>query len=578
MTEQVFTLTNFYIFLIEFAFSLLFLGIFTAIHYGITKTTKLSKKIEKSKLISFWYFFIFGFFLAAITFIVSHVSTLALDQMGMPLTILGLIYAMTIFYNKSVQIGAIIPTILWVLYQYNGFIEYNIAWLIRLIVVLVVATVSIATTFVKWKPWPTFLISCAVTFVALGLIIVFAAETPYIGFYFTASIICLASTIFYYAVIRYLNRLLSHMSVMAKQGAYIDKHYLIPAVLPDYFQEIIKKNNLTQALVVSLYIGAKEIDRQEILEKIHQEFNNKKVLFFKSEFDSYGLILWGQEYRIKNLKNSYRGNHKKTREQNDQLFLLEKQVESLQNDKVKLLVYVSIYGVHNYDLNDLLKQNHFAYKHDSFDESNNIIQLFNPNLRNQEIADDISFATLSQKINLNDISVELELLQMFKSKRLYVCPRFYWSKKLTCNVNTIMSELEPSIADTLLRSLAIKSLEQYANNDELMKYPLLIYYPINQLNNTTWSTANFIKKIKLYGLKPYQIILSFNAKKLNVWPKEIVENLKDLESHYIKYFLVDVINLRGIKNLHPHGIIVDESIQNHQFTSDLIHKYKIHTL
>ena len=43
----------------------------------------------------------------------------------------------------------------------------------------------------------------------------------------------------------------------------------------------------------------------------------------------------------------------------------------------------------------------------------------------QEIVDDISFATLTQKINLNDINVDLELIQMQKSKRLYVCPRFY---------------------------------------------------------------------------------------------------------------------------------------------------------
>ncbi|MCQ2956425.1 MAG: hypothetical protein MJ233_00715 [Mycoplasmoidaceae bacterium] len=53
----------------------------------------------------------FGFILSLLTFIFSQVSSLAFGAIGMPLTILGLIYAMTIFYNRSVQVGAIIPTI-----------------------------------------------------------------------------------------------------------------------------------------------------------------------------------------------------------------------------------------------------------------------------------------------------------------------------------------------------------------------------------------------------------------------------------------------------------------------------------
>ncbi|MCQ3914820.1 MAG: hypothetical protein MJ201_03510 [Mycoplasmoidaceae bacterium] len=53
MGTSSFSLDNFFIFLVEFAFSILFLIVFSAIHYGITQTTKLGKRIEKSKLVSF---------------------------------------------------------------------------------------------------------------------------------------------------------------------------------------------------------------------------------------------------------------------------------------------------------------------------------------------------------------------------------------------------------------------------------------------------------------------------------------------------------------------------------------------
>ena len=56
---------------------------------------------------------------------------------------------------------------------------------------------------------------------------------------------------------------------------------------------------------------------------------------------------------------------------------------------------------------------------------------------------------------------------------------------LTCNIDAIMSKFESSVANTLLRHLAIKSLEAYANNEHYHKYPLLLYYPIDQLNTNT---------------------------------------------------------------------------------------------
>lgn len=577
MNSTGFTLNNFFIFLIEFGFSILFLVLFSCIHYGITRSTKLGEKIEKSKMWNFWYFFIFGFILALLSFIVSSVSTIAIGDIGMPLTILGLIYAMTLFYNRSVQVGALLPTILWVLFEYNGFTTYSLEWLLRLAAVLVMSIVAFATTYIKWKPWPTTLLSSLATTVLLvGFLCCFINSDT--GYYCAAVIVSMVIMLLYYAVIRFINKWLTQMSQLAKQGAYVDKHYLIPTVLDQYFNQFIDKRNVSQALVVSLTFTINNKNKDILLDKIYSLFHNDDCLFFKSSYETYGLILSGKQYNIINLNKSFLNNKNSERDVNDDLRFFETKLSKLLTLAPNLKAYVSVYGVHSCNLNQLLKNNHYALKHVDKDESKNIIQLFNTNITNQEISDNIAYATLSQKVNLNDIDVELELIKMNKTNKIFVCPRFYWPKMLTCDTKEIMQMFDVTTANTLLRSLAVKSLEKYINNVDYQQYKLLIYYPIDELNSSTWKCIDLIKKIKLYGLDPKQVILSFNCSKLKVWPRQIIQNLLSLEQYQQSYFLVDVVNLTAFKTLHPLHVIIDQSIAKQTKTKALIKKYKISVL
>lgn len=556
MNTSQFSLTNFYIFLIEFGFSILFLVIFSSIHYGITRRTKLGIKITESRVINFWYFFCFGLILSLLTFIFSQVSSLALDDIGMPITILGLIYAMTVFYNRSVQAGAILPTLAWVLYQYNGFTEYNFAWLMRIVAVLILALISVGTTFIKWKDWPKFLVSVFTSGIILIILVITLVDNS-TGYYCATIGVATLTTIFFYAVIKYINKVFAHMSKMANQGAYVYHDYLIPTVLNEYFHEFVKENNISQALVISFDIKLPEKQKVELLHKIKHLFDEDKALLFQSKFGTYGLVLTGERYYVQNLNQCFVGNKLQTRQDNDPLKYLSMKLETLQT---QLVAYTSIYGVHSCNIDDLLHSNDYAFRKVILDNPHNIVQLFNTNTISQEKLDEINYSTLTQKIDLNDINVELELIEMKKSKFIYVCPRFYWPKKLTCNIQTIMRQFDSAVASALLRSLAMKSLELYVKHKELQKYKILIYYPIDQLNQPTWSIANIINKIYLLGINPKKVILSFNSKNIKYWPKQILSNLRDIEKHNIEYFLVDVVNVTGIKNLHPSGIIVDMSL------------------
>ncbi|MBQ0045653.1 MAG: hypothetical protein KBS35_02065, partial [Mycoplasma sp.] len=87
-----------------------------------------------------------------------------------------------------------------------------------------------------------------------------------------------------------------------------------------------------------------------------------------------------------------------------------------------------------------------------------------------------------------------------------------------------------------------------------------------------------IKRIRLFGVDPHNVILSFNANQLNYWPKQIVENLLTLQEHNVRYLLVDIISLSALKRLTPYGIILDKSIVNLAKTKDFIKKTKLNIL
>lgn len=514
--------------------------------------------------------------MASVTFVVSQISSIAFGAIGMPLAILGLIYAMTISYNRSVQVGAIIPSILWILYQFNGFFAFNLNWLFRVVIILVMAIIAIGTTFIKWKKWPTFLLSCLLTLICV-LAIIFSSMNDDTAFYCVSIVITIAVTIFYYAIINFLNKWLAHMTKIAKQGVYVDKHYLIPNVLNEYFKQFIEKNNVSQALIVTFNIPD-ESDKDLVLETIYQTFKNQKVMFFKSSYSAYGIILTGHKYYISNLNNSYLGNTKRLRMNNDDLKLLEQQILSVNNIDVSVSAYVSIYGVHSCKLESLLKNNDYAFKHDDAMKNHNVVQLFNTNIRNQEIVDHAAFVTLSQKINLDEINIELEIIKMNKTRQLYVCPRYFWPKKLTCDTNSIIKEVGQLIGDALLRYLANESLKLYVKNNKYKGIPLLLYYPINQLNSSHWTINEFIKKINLYDVDRSKIVLSFSVKNFKQLPKQIYSNLLELQENNIKYILVDVLDINILKGLKPEGIALSKVSKNKSINNRLANKFKINIL
>lgn len=562
------SINNFYAFLIELSFSLLFLVLFGSIHYNLTKNNKFNNLLTKKKWFNFVYFFFFGAFLALLTFGVSQLISTTIDvQIGLPAVILGLIFAMSSFYSNSIQLGATIPTIFWVLVEYDGFSTMSTACWIRLVYVCVFCFVSFGLGFIKDKKWLVFILGNIALAGIYLLLLIWVNDLDWAVQILEVLFGVLASMMFF-AICKSLNKMFSNITTMSKKAVYTDKHFLIPSLINEKFEEFIRNSSAKQALIFTLEV--KNIENEVVKDKFFKSLREKlwddHVLYIKTPENKYAFIIADDKYYLQNLKNSYQGNLLAKRLKNDPLSLIETKLNHVatqfniegQNFNVQVRYYLSIYGVHAYDIKELLWFNQFMINNDDLEECNTI-KLFNSNMINHIVNDKISYAALTQQVDLNEIDVELEKIKIKGMRETFICPRFYWTKKLTCDINSIMSEFDKQTASTLLRSLAVRSIEAYEQSEYKKKNKLLIYYPIEELKSNFFSTGNIIKKLKLYGVNHKDIIFTFDCAEIERWPQSVIKHLKDFEEHKLSYFLIDLLNKKVLKSLKPTMVLLAES-------------------
>lgn len=563
---------NVYAFLTEFAFSLLFLIFFTTLHYNFTKSRRFSKLLARKKWFKFIYFFVFGAIIAMVTFIVSQLTTQIFNiNIGLPATIMGLIFALSFFYSSSVQIGAMIPIIFWVLVEYNGFHGMTDECAVRLGIVVFFSLVSFLTSLFKNKRWLFFLIGLIVISGTYTMLLVWINSDELISQVVEILVGAVMSIVFL-LITKSINRMFSNISSISKKATHIDEYFVISSLLEESFDRYVRYYQPKQALVITLDIkGTKNSQAlQEFYDNLHKAFKNENILYLQTTTDKRAFVISNDEYKIKNLNLSYKGNLYSKRLDVDSLSKVEKIFASIptsyivnnKQENLTFKAFTSVYGVHSYDINQLLSNN--LYMVNNEDMGINTIQLFNSNMTNHLINDKINYATLTQRVNLEEISVVLEKIQFINSKEIFICPRFYWARMLTCNSKEIMSKFDKQTANTLLRNLAIKSIELYENSQYKHKYKLLIYYPINELASPFFSAKNINKKLKLFGLDNQDVIFSFGCEKIRTWPYTILKSLKDLEKENIKYFLVDLLNTNILKTHKPEIVILDETVENNK--------------
>jgi len=554
------TLQEFYTFLIELAFCVLFLIVFLSIHYSLNNVKKIRNGLNKNKVAKFFYFFILGALLASLSFVVSQLCAKTLGTfIGLPVIILSLIFAMSFFYGFAVQMGAIIPSALWVIWAYGGMVGTNVDLIARLLIILLYIVASYCFHLYKEKKWTYFIIGSIMMAGTIILSIVIVQDDRLL-YHTLETIIGILMSFLFLAIIKGFSHMSKNITNIALNAIYSDKHYLVPESLDLNFTNFIRSNNINQALVIMFEIKDQNNPqaKQMLLDSIYNAFHKKdcKTLFFKTEYNKYGIVVSGKDFYINNLSHCFKGNLFEKRLEKDNLYKLEQIINSIPltyeyfNDKYtfNMRTYVSVYGVHGYDINELISHNMFMINNE--DETvPNRIKIFNSEMVEFVNEDEIDYATLVQNVNLDEITITLELIKLGDSNKTYVYPRVYWLKKMLGDYKSITKTLPPKTAQTLLRSLAIKSIELYTESNYKGKYDLIINYPWEELNTVFYSVNNAIRKIKLFGVNPDNVIFCFDVYNIREWPRNVLKHLTEFEERKLQYMVLNV-NSSTIFNAH----------------------------
>jgi len=589
-----FGIKDFYTFLIEFAFCILFLIIFASIHYSINNVKKVRLALQRNKVGHFFYFFGFGALLSALSFVVSQLCTQALDtKIALPIIILGLIFTMSFFYDIAVGVGAIIPSVLWVVWRWSET-STSTNWDIwaRLIVIAVYMLVSYALYLYKEQRWSYFIIGSIMIAGTIILCVVNIGDAKLL-YHCIETVIGILITFLFLGVIKGINRMFTNITNIAINSVYSDQHYLVPESLEPNFINYIKSNHINQALVILFDFNDvnNNIVKQQLLDNIHDTFNknNYQTLFFKTEYNKYGIVLSGKEFYINDLNQCFKGNLFSNRLEKDNLLRLQQIINSIplkydyynQAYTFKIKAYVSVYGVHSNDINELINDDMFMLNNEDH-LTNNVIKIFHSIMTEHIINDQIDYATLTQNINLDELTISLELLKVNNLDKVFVYPRVYWIRKMLGDYKSIIKTLPLKTANTLLRNLAIKAIELYAQSEYKGKYDLVINYPYEELNDIFYSVQNAIQKIKLFGIDPHNVIYCFDVEKIKEWPKNILMHLTEFQTNKIQYILLNV-NSGTVFNAHTpiFATLSDNVLKNTkklQKINKLVAKQKINVL
>ncbi len=285
-----------------------------------------------------------------------------------------------------------------------------------------------------------------------------------------------------------------------------------------------------------------------ILNNIKNNLKKFDPIFFITPKNEYACFITLDDETNLDLKQIYSGNTLKTRNQNDPLKKYEKTLKKIptkiiyDNNIVELTLKTSgsIYGVHNYDLNQLLK--YCEINHDG-----NILYIYNPNINNINHNQYTSKLDIYKYFNYDDIYIDLTKKISINNKNV-ILPNINCINHLLFDMNDIKFYIQTNnIYDIALRWIAMITLKKY--NKLNSNNSIVIDYPINYILSNEFDINIFLKKILILNIDIKNIILVLDLKYFNLMNYNI-NNLILLKEKNIKIWFnnfdiehIDLLNL-----------------------------------
>lgn len=474
----------------------------------------------------------------------------------LPLVTVMFIYFLAI--NKHFLIALISYAMLIIqLFAFSNW-TINMNYIFCLILMAVSFTNIIVNMVIKKYKEQYLLINYVINYITSSLVLVVVTLISSQQFENIVNILVLSFAAMFFLLVThslelFFIKLSKKVTSKSKQLIYTEEYFVLPKLIPNYFLELVKAKQYKHYLIVTFFIenldivkkkmNTKQYDefKQDYLGQIAAKFEEFGGFLYKSKYGYYGAILPVNQSYLSNLNKEYKGNLLKNRSNDDILQKYETILASLdkfyqigkEKVNIRTKMIVSIYGIHDVDVEKLINSNFLYLKQFIVFNSNlaqNYVQLINPKYFlkiNEQVQ---NYNKIFNFINQAEFDIKLQETEI--NHKMYVRPQFFWLKKFTCNLSKILSYFDQNSACLLQRYLALKAIEKYSLTEK--PHQLIVDFPISELNNITFSASKILKKIQIFNLTNKNIVLFFNGKNF-VYDEVFTNNLKDLDNHKITY-------------------------------------------
>ena len=229
------------------------------------------------------------------------------------------------------------------------------------------------------------------------------------------------------------------------------------------------------------------------------------------------------------------GNKLEERSSSDSLFGLDSIITKInRNFKAKIFASTSIYGVHSYDLNDLIEYSRFTLTPVVRRSNINNIVVYDF----KRVKDRLKERNKVLELPINIETMSLTYLKGVNKEHIYYpSVSFNLDGKKNSFNSLFLSNIPKQILEDTVRYIAYQSLRTFDKS----KSTLVIYYPYSYLASSSFNLINFNKKINRYS-RPEKIIIGvfLNSK---IGKKQYKENIEKLRELGYRVALINMDNL-----------------------------------
>lgn len=338
-------------------------------------------------------------------------------------------------------------------------------------------------------------------------------------------------------IVYFIERIYTNFNTLETFSTQDDVSYYKISLAQNKLRQIIDNEKIDFGALVLFDIKTADKEKKSIiLNKIKQETeeNYNISFFFKATSTLYGSF-----YQLDNTfkpETTLLNNKKKLRREDDPLSSISNSIKSAQDEMgIQTTASASLYGIHSYDLNELIEYCKFLMTP--------IVSRAN---KNPLIVYDFKRVKhrLKERTEVMNLPIDIQTIKMQYLRGINSDPIYYPLIEfdgLDGEENEFsydfLKSLQNRQKETLLRYISYQILREFKNK----KDSIVVYYSTQYIASNQFDRADFIKKINRY-ITPDRLIIGLDLDETNI-NKNLSNNIRWLKKNGIRFASTNPTNL-----------------------------------